>query len=213
VPNWAEDLYDCDAWGDVEADPIPANSLVFAGNIGRAQGVEALVEAAEITRAGAPSAHWVFVGDGTLREWLENQIRGRSLTKQFTLLPRRPPEDMPKILKPAAALLVSLGSDEVLAHTIPSKVQSCLAAGRPVIGALAGQSARVIDEAQCGMVCRPDDATALAAAVKRLLELPPEQRDRLGRSGHAYYKAHFTQSRVVGLVLALLNEMTGRGRS
>jgi colanic acid biosynthesis glycosyl transferase WcaI len=155
VPNWAEDLYDCERWADVVADPLPENSLVFAGNLGRAQGLETLIEAAEIASARTPSAHWAFVGDGTLREWLKKEVGQRSLGDHVSLLPSRSAQDMPKVLKPAAALLVSLGSETDLARTIPSKIQSCLAAGRPVIGALAGEPARIIEEAQCGFVCSP----------------------------------------------------------
>jgi glycosyltransferase involved in cell wall biosynthesis len=119
---------------------------------------------------------------------------------------------MPKVLKPAAALLISLNNEPALARTIPSKIQSCLAAGRPVIGVLAGEPARVIEEARCGFVCSPDDPAAVAAAVKRFLEMAPGQREELGRNGHAYYIAHFTQSRVVALVLGLLDEIIEAGR-
>jgi colanic acid biosynthesis glycosyl transferase WcaI len=212
VPNWAEDLYDCAQWGDVAADRIPEDALVFAGNLGRAQGLETLIEAAEIARTVAPSAHWVFVGDGTLRDWLAQQVSKRSLADRVTILPRRPPQEMPKILKPAAALLVTLGDEAAFSQTIPSKLQSCLAAGRPVIGALSGEAARVIQEAECGYVCPANDASALAAIIKRFLELSVDEREALGRNGHAFYKAHFTETRIMSQVNELLEQMAGRAK-
>ena len=209
VPNWAEDLYDCQRWANVEADPIPENSLVFAGNLGSAQGLDVLLDAAEFLMQTTPSVHWVFVGDGRARGWLEDEVRRRGLTDYITLLPRRPPQDMPKILKAAAALLITLRDEDVFAQTIPSKVQSCLAAGRPVIGVLAGESARIIGEARCGYVCPPRDPAALAAAIKELLSLPQQQREKLGRHGHDYYRTHFTQAQLIARIETLLIQLPG----
>lgn len=212
VPNWAEDLYDCERWADLAAEPIPENSLVFAGSIGRAQGLEILLDAAESMTQTTPRVHWVFVGDGTARHWLENEVSQRGLTDRVMLLPRRPPQDMPKILKAAAALLITLRDEDVFAQTIPSKVQSCLAAGRPVIGVLAGEPARIIEEARCGYVCPPRDPAALTAAVKKLLSLPHEQREELGCRGHDYYKAHFTQAQLIARIETLLIQLASPGK-
>ena len=207
VPNWAEDLYDCDRWTAVEGDRIPANSLVFAGNLGRAQGLETIVAAAEITQREGLRNHWVLVGDGSLRDWLHSEVERRGLEKHVTLLPRRPVEAMPKILKSAAAVLVTLGNDEVYKQTIPSKVQSCLAAGRPVIAALGGEPARVIERAACGFVVPPERPELLAKSVQDFLNLPDEEREKLGRKGHDFYKANYTQAKVVGRISELLEKM------
>ena len=204
VPNWAADLYDCERWTDVVAEAIPENSLVFAGSIGRAQGLEMLIDAAESMMEIVPPVHWVFVGDGTARHWLEHEVRRRRLADRVTLLPRRQPQDMPKILKAAAGLLITLREEDVLARTIPSKVQSCLAAGRPVIGVVSGEPARIINEARCGTACPPNDPVKLVAAIKDLLSLPQEQRDELGRRGHSYYRAHFTRARSMERIEMLL---------
>jgi colanic acid biosynthesis glycosyl transferase WcaI len=207
VPNWAEDLYDCGTWQSVTEDKIPPNSLVFAGNLGRAQGLETLIEAAAITINSVPQAHWVFVGDGTLREWLELEVKRRKLESHVTLLPRRKPNEMPNVLKPAAALLVTLGGEQVFAQTIPSKVQSCLAAGRPVIATLSGEPARVIEQAHCGFVVPPLDPSRLAKTVKDFFALPEIDRAKFGSNGHAYYSAHFTQKLVISKITDLLERM------
>jgi glycosyltransferase involved in cell wall biosynthesis len=207
VPNWAENLYDCERWANVEAEPIPENSLVFAGNLGRAQGLDVLLDAAEFLVQTTPSVHWVFVGDGSARGWLEDEVRRRGLTNCVMLLPRRAPQDMPKILKAATGLLITLRDADVFAQTIPSKVQSCLAAGRPVIGVLAGEPARILEEARCGYVCPPHDPAALAAAIKKLVSLPQQQREELGRSGNGFYQAHFTQAHLQERIETLLVQL------
>jgi glycosyltransferase involved in cell wall biosynthesis len=114
---------------------------------------------------------------------------------------------MPKILKAATGLLITLRDADVFAQTIPSKVQSCLAAGRPVIGVLAGEPARILEEARCGYVCPPHDPAALAAAIKKLVSLPQQQREELGRSGNGFYQAHFTQAHLQERIETLLVQL------
>lgn len=207
VPNWAEDLYDCETWTGLQAEEIPANALVFAGNLGRAQGLETLLAAAVLTRDSVPQANWIFIGDGSLRNWLAEQIEQLGLQSSVRLLPRRPADEMPRIMKPAAALLVTLANDPVYARTIPSKIQSCLASGRPVIGTLFGEPAKVIERAGAGLVCAPDDAESLAKLVKYFFALPEKERERLGQNGHAFYRAHFTQRTVIDSIVSLLKRM------
>lgn len=207
VPNWAEDFYDCDRWSDLQTDAIPEKSLVFAGNLGRAQGLETLLAAAELTLESVPDVHWIFVGDGTLRDWLAAEIEDRQLQSRVRILPRRNADEMPKIMKPAAALLVTLANDPVYARTIPSKVQSCLASGRPIIASLFGEPAKVIERADAGLVCAPEDASALAKLIKDFFSLSEKDRERFGRNGHAYYRAHFTQRNVIDKIVALLERM------
>ncbi len=117
---------------------------------------------------------------------------------------------MPKVLKPAAALLISLGDDEVLAQTIPSKVQTSLAAGRPVIAVLAGEPARIIEAAQCGFVCSASQPSMLAATIDRFFKLPRPEREALGRNGHTFYQDHFTQTQVTAQAMRFLEEMMAR---
>jgi colanic acid biosynthesis glycosyl transferase WcaI len=208
LPNWAEDLYDCAAWTETAAEPIPPNSIVFAGNLGRAQGLETIIEAATITHDMGIAVHWVFVGDGSLRDWLEAERTRRALNQHVTLLPRRCPRDIPKLFKSAAALLITLGRSASFVRTIPSKVQSCLAAGRPILAALDGVSEAILKDAGCGILCAAGDALALADGAKRLVALSPEERAGLGARGHAYYRAHFRQATVLARVDTLLREMS-----
>ncbi len=207
VPNWADDLYDRERWVDVQPEPLPANALVFAGNLGRAQGLETMVEAAAIVADIVPEAHWVFVGDGTLREWLIEEIERRGLSSRISVLPRRPARQMPQVLEASAATLVSLADDPVFDLTVPSKIPTLLAAGRPVLGALSGEAARVVREAGAGLVCPPGDARGLADIVVRFFEMPAAERERLGRNGHAYYKAHFTEAGVMRSINRLLTSL------
>ena len=213
VPNWAEDLYDCegDDWKSAVGESLPPNSFVFAGNMGRAQGLESLIDAIEKVakerESGEPEANWVLVGEGVLLQWLKDEVRKRGLDSRVTFLPRRPPGDMPKVLKNASAVLVTLTGDSVFAQTIPSKVQSCLASGRPIVASISGEAARVILESEAGLVCPPDDPSTLAKIVKDFLRLPEEERARMGRKGHSYFRDNFKQSQIVARILGDLKEL------
>ena len=207
VPNWAEDFYDGSKVVESGSGVLPANSLVFAGNLGRAQGLEILIAAAAAAKTIVPKAHWVFIGEGTLREWLQAEVARLGLEKQVTFLARRPATEIPQLFKSAAAVLVALGNESVYAQTIPSKVQSCLASGRPIIGVLFGEPARIIVESRSGLVVPPDDPIKLAETVNQFFALSEEERNQMGHNGNVYYKEHFTQSKVVSQIERLLSDM------
>lgn len=207
-PNWAESLY-----RPVRADTgIPERAempegfrVMFAGNIGAAQSFETLLGAAEHLRSRT-DIHWVILGDGHHKPWVEEQIIGRNLKNHVHLLGWRPVESMPRYFALADALLVSLRKDPLFAITIPSKVQSYLACGRPIVAALEGTGAAVIKEAGAGVVCEPDDERGLAEAVLALADLPPRERDRMGQRARDYYDRHFERNMLLDRLESQLSD-------
>ncbi|MGH9361251.1 MAG: glycosyltransferase family 4 protein, partial [Thermoanaerobaculia bacterium] len=140
LPNWAEALYRplaIEPEAPERREIPPGFTVVFAGNLGSAQALDAALAAAELARGDG--IQWVFIGDGNQREWLERESRSRGLADVVKLLGWRPPERMPRYLALADVLLVSLRKDPSLASTVPTKLQSALAAGRPVLAALEGE--------------------------------------------------------------------------
>jgi colanic acid biosynthesis glycosyl transferase WcaI len=103
-------------------------------------------------------------------------------------LPRQPVETIGTILSQADVLLVHLKDDPLFRITIPSKTQAYLAAGRPIIMAVPGDAADLITQAGAGLVCPPEDPTALASAVKQLSTMYPRQREAMGACGKACYE-------------------------
>ena len=111
---------------------------------------------------------------------------------------------MPRYFAAADALLATLRREPVFALTIPSKVQSYLACGRPILGSLDGEGARVVAEAEAGLVGAAEDGAALAANAGKLCDMPTRDRDRLGENGRRYFERHFDST---GLVDRLENWM------
>lgn len=163
--------------------------LVFAGNIGRAQAVETIIAAAEQLQY-LSDCKFVVVGSGSMSEWLEKQITEKGLINVI-LTGRFPPSVMPCIFRRAAGLLVTLKREEVFSYLIPSKVQACLASGRPVIAALDGEGARIIEMAKAGFVGPAEDVVALVKNIERLYHMSTSDRKKLGDSGRAYFMENF----------------------
>jgi colanic acid biosynthesis glycosyl transferase WcaI len=114
------------------------------------------------------------------------------------MLGRHPVERMPSFFAGADALLVSLKAEPTFAMTIPGKVQSYLAAGKPLLGMLDGEGARVIDESGAGLVAPSGDAKALARHARALADLPPEARARMGENGRLFGQTHFKRGALMG---------------
>jgi glycosyltransferase involved in cell wall biosynthesis len=163
--------------------------VVFAGNLGAAQGLETIVEAAVRLR-NLPTLRLVLVGSGSRLAWLQAQKEALGLDN-LVLPGRFPMALMPRLFERAAALLVSLNDEPIFAQTIPSKLQAYMAAGRPIIASLNGEGARVVLEADAGLTCPAGDAEALADGIRRLHALPADAREAMGAAGHQYYLTHF----------------------
>ena len=167
-PSWAEEVFN-------ESDLMPAPevpvldgvfNVLFAGNIGEAQDLPAVLDAAESLKHNT-AIRWLIVGDGRKSDWLLEEVARRGLQGNVLLLGRFPVERMPSFYAHADALLVSLKKDPVFSMTIPGKVQSYLMAGVPLVGMLDGEGAKVITEANAGLVCAAGDGPGLPQRCSR----------------------------------------------
>lgn len=181
-------------------------SVVFAGNLGTAQSLDTIVDAAERLQREGSAVRFFLIGSGSLSGWLAAEIERRGLDN-IELPGRFPASAMPALYAAAAALLVSLRDEPIFAWTIPSKVQGYLAAGRPVIAALNGEGARVVAAAGAGLACPAGDAAALADTVRRLAALNAGARSKMGDNARRYAAEHFALERLATNLRVLLDEM------
>ncbi|MDP2170206.1 MAG: glycosyltransferase family 4 protein [Rhodocyclaceae bacterium] len=193
-PNHAEAVFNSQAKTSICAEALaseigPFFSIVFAGNVGIAQSLETIVEAAERLRLN-DSIRFVIIGSGSQKAWLATEVRKRQLMN-IRLVDRLPPSDLPVVFSAASALLVTLRDQPIFAYTVPSKLQTYLAAGKPIIAALNGEGARVVTEAAAGISCLAGDSVALADAVLYLSRLSSQDRERMGYNGRQYAKSNY----------------------
>jgi glycosyltransferase involved in cell wall biosynthesis len=161
--------------------PDDAFLVTFAGTHGIAQALPTVLDAAERTNGDAVFA---LIGEGPLKASLVENARDRKL-KNVRFYSQVEPSDVPPLLAASDALLVSLSEHPTFADFVPSKMIDYMAVGRPVILSAAGESARLLELAGAGVVVRPEDADALAAAVRRLAD-DGDLRAAMGARGRAF---------------------------
>jgi glycosyltransferase involved in cell wall biosynthesis len=182
-------------------------SVVFAGNIGSAQAIETIVSAAGLLRDFRDIKIFV-IGSGSKLDWLREQKE--SLDLRNLIVPGRfSVESMPHLFRISSALLVSLKDEQIFSLTIPSKVQAYLAAGKPIIASLRGEGARVIQASGAGLVSPPEDPVSLADKIKRLYEMTPDERGKMGRMGKLYFGENFDMNIQVDKLVDILASRSG----
>ncbi|MDI6688248.1 MAG: glycosyltransferase family 4 protein [Desulfobacterales bacterium] len=208
-PNSAEELYlpvyvEPDA---PERKNIPGGFCVmFAGNIGAAQDFETILSAAEQLKE-YDDIHWVIIGDGRLRSWVEAQIDERGLTKTFHLLGRHPVELMPRFFSLADIMLVTLKKEYIFSLTVPSKVQSYLACAKPIIAAIDGEVAMIVEESGAGIACPAENPQALAEAVLKTYHMPKADLQEMGLRGRSYFEQHFERTVLIDRLNEWIKEL------
>lgn len=169
-------------------------TVLFAGNIGIAQSMQTIVEAAQRLTA-YPEIKIVLLGTGSMLDWLKQQIADKNLTNLF-LEGRYAVELMPTLMRQASVLLVTLTKQPIFELTIPSKIQAYLAVGKPVIACLNGEGAKVINNAKAGVTVAAEDGEGLATAIINLYKAPKTTLEQMGVSGRDYFKKHFDEEKL-----------------
>jgi glycosyltransferase involved in cell wall biosynthesis len=175
----------------------PGFKLMFAGNIGESQSFETLLNAASILKNQGVKIQWIILGDGRMKELVKQKINDLKLLDCFHLLGSFPSADMPKYFSCADALLVSLKKDPIFTYTIPSKIQSYLACGKPILTSLDGEGSRIIEEAKAGFTSPSEDPIALTEIIKKFLNLSINDRRVLGENARNYFNNEFERELLV----------------
>lgn len=180
-------------WASAEEPAAPASavanrrfSIVYAGNLGRAQGMETVVDAAAML-GRRDDVEILLYGDG-IEEAALHARAARSGSPALRFMGRVPGEAMPMVFAHADALLLHIRDEPLFTVTIPSKIQAYLAQGLPIVAGIAGDGAAMLDASGAAIVVPPGDATALAAAMAAMADLPPARRATMGAAGRRYYR-------------------------
>lgn len=203
LPNFAEDFYL--EFGNRRHEDGKRH-LLFAGNIGKAQSLNTVVEAvAALDPAIREKLTVDFLGDGSYLEDLQQLIRDQALESHFVFHGRKPLDQLREYYEMADGFLLTLAGDSPVSLTIPSKLQSYMGAGKPVLAAINGGAREVIEAAQCGACVAAGDAEAFAAILKEFV-LHPEEYRTMGEAGRAYFEQHFTIQKYIAGLLAMMEE-------
>jgi glycosyltransferase involved in cell wall biosynthesis len=206
VPNWVDEALfrplESPADRPVELDGFV---VMYGGNLGDLQGLDTAIEAMALLR-DLPDLRLAFVGSGIAEERLRQAAAGDD---RIVFLGQQPADRMSDLMAWSDVQLVSLKDLPLFRSTVPSKLQSVLAAGRPVLAALAGDARELVENSGAGLAVPPEDPAALAAAVRSLYALPVAEREALGRRGREHYVNFLSEE--VGRIA--LEDLLGRAVS
>lgn len=207
LPQWAEDIY-----SEVNTEKVINKSdgdfiVTFAGNIGKAQSVDTIIEAANLCKENK-NIKWTILGDGSEFENIKLLVEKYNLKDTVSLLGRKPSSDMPKYFSQSDALIVTLKDTDILRITLPAKVQSYMASGKPILGGISGAGMNVIKESNCGLVSEAEDAKHLCKNAVELYNMTQTERDILGSNGKTYFKDNFERDMLLNRLERYLMDIT-----
>lgn len=166
-------------------------NLIFAGNIGKAQGLEILPEVAKILANKDIYVRFNVVGDGRFKEELINRVEDDDVSKYFNFIERKPPEYIPILMALSDVALISLAKSRVFAITIPSKVQSCLACGIPILVSGDGEVQEIVKKSKAGLYSNAGDVQGLASNLEILAKAPKRELEEMGKDALRYYDKNY----------------------
>jgi glycosyltransferase involved in cell wall biosynthesis len=191
-PQWAEPLFKPMRVKNNLLVKIPKESfkVMFAGNIGEAQDFPSVLKAAKFLKKNK-NIQWLILGGGRKTNWVENKINEYGLENCFHLLGSYPLEKMPEFYASADAMLFSLKDEYIFSITIPAKVQSYLACGKPILAMVNGEAANVISGANAGFTCSAGDFVGLSKNILKMSKMPSMDLKHIGENSYNCYKKYF----------------------
>lgn len=197
-PQYAEEFYVPMEKANVPEIPeTDIFKVMFTGNVGYAQGLDILPRTAKILQEKGKKVLFCIVGDGRYLEELKEEIRQQKTKDYFCLIKRQPATEIPRLLAAADAAFLSFMDTKLFEMTIPAKLQSYMACGMPVVAAAAGESKRVIEEAECGLCSPGGDAEALAENLEKIMQCTFEERKQMGANARSYFEMHFEKNKLL----------------
>ena len=161
-------------------------NILFAGTMGKAQALGAVLRAVELVENRLPKIQFVFVGGGVDVGRLKKKMEDLNL-KNVLFIPRQPVSKIGKFLNSADVLLVHLKKDPLFMITIPSKTQAYMATGKPILMGVEGAAAELIEKACCGLSCIPENPSSIAQAVEKMFNMSKTDLKKMGNAGKNFY--------------------------
>lgn len=189
IYNWCAEDTITDNNGSLPAGFPDARTfrILFAGNMGKAQALDSVLDAAKILQAKNAPVTFVFLGGGVEVESLRKKAVEDEI-RNVVFLAAVPMSQVGNYLCSADALLVHLKKDPLFTITIPSKTQAYMAVGKPLLMAVDGDAADLVSDARCGVTAQSENPESLVMAVDSLLAAAPEERMAMSENGTRYYR-------------------------
>lgn len=190
LPQYAEDMFD----GIATNSKNKEFNLVFAGNVGKMQAVDTIVECAKVMQDYPVNFH--IVGGGSMLEECKTKARQLPNIKFYG---QKPLEEMPQFYSMADAMLVTLKGDDLVSYTLPGKVQTYMSAGKPIIASGKNELKNVIEESKCGYCAKPEDVEDLKLCIIKFIEC--KEKKQLADNSRNYYEKNFKKDKIMNKLI------------
>lgn len=190
-PNWCDDML------KMERPAVPllpeGFKVMMAGNLGSAQDIGNVMQAVLLLKE-YKEIKWIFVGDGSERNYIERFAERHQLQGTVVTTGKRPFNEMPSYYAQADVMLLTLRADfPHLRAVVPARLQSYMSFGRPIIGMADGGSVRIINDSKCGICVKAGDYKGLADTILKLCS-QVEDLQKMGHNARQYYECFFTKT-------------------
>ena len=196
IYNW------CDENSLTQAQPIKSEyqqllqgrfNILFAGNMGKAQSLDTILDVSTELRSES-KIQFVFVGGGTETERLKQRVLDENI-ENIVFIPRMPMSEIGGVLEHADVLLVHLKRDPLFEITVPSKTQAYMAMGKPLLMAVSGDAADIVQKAKCGRIALSEDIESIKKAILEIYHLSTDEQRQLGLNAKQFYDENLSLSR------------------
>ncbi len=170
--------------------------ILFTGNIGEAQSFDTLVNAAILLKKNY-KIEWLILGDGRWKENFRNLVKKNNLEKNIKFFPSVPISEVKSYINHADALYLSLKKNKTFFKTIPGKLQTYMLMQKPIIASISGETNKIINDSNCGIVGEAEDVEQLVKNVKEFIKLNENQKKRMGLNGKEYVIKHFNKDKIL----------------
>lgn len=208
LPNFCEDTS-----ANTELKPIPELPkgfiIMFAGNIGEAQNMENVMQSALLLKE-EKEIHFVLIGDGRKKAWIEEFVTTNALQDTVHLLGRWPIDTMSAFFSKADVMLVSLADEIAFNLVLPAKVQAYMVNKKPILAMLNGEGQEIITKAQCGWSVNSDDIAGMAQTIKEISKLSKKEKLLIGEKGYKFYLENFELNLCIDKITNAIERVTNK---
>ncbi|MEI8109598.1 MAG: glycosyltransferase family 4 protein [Chitinophagia bacterium] len=181
--------------------------FLLAGNLGESQGLDLIINAADILKEKYPNIRWLLVGEGRSKHYLENLVKERELSSIVIFPGRFPSTVIPSLIARADATLLTLRKEPIFAITVPNRLQSYLACGKPILASIDGEAASIISEANSGLVAPAGDLQLFVENVEKFIQSTSEEKETWGHNARNFFLQNFERGQILKQLNTLLQEV------
>ena len=190
-PNWAEKIIEENIiLSDLKIDlDLEALKIMYTGNLGTAQDFESLCKV--IIKNKNKKIQWIFIGEGRFKVKMKQLLFNEIKKDKVIFIPHQKLENIPTWVEKADFLYLSLNDSKLFNLTVPAKLQTYMAMGKPILAMINGEGASIIEKAECGFSSPPGDFGALDELINKGFNTSLDDRRKLGNNGKVFYNKYF----------------------